>query len=172
MRPHTAIPEVQRLVRDGQIREGGVTDDVRRVVAWWTRKRERGEAVGPGLLVSALREPGRITDSENEPAADAAADTLAVPEAGARAQELWSRVLERLEADVGDAAARDWLRPLVPVALVARAGGAKQSAELTLWVPNATFATFLSGKARIAQALRTEANRCGVASVVFATDGG
>jgi hypothetical protein len=171
VKPHTAIPEVQRLVRDGELGEGGASADVRRVLGWWNRKRERGESVGPGLLVSALREPGRVEVVDDEPAQVAPSpEAPPIPEAGAKAKALWGRVLARLESDVGDAAARDWLRPIVPVALVARAGAAKQS-ELTLWVPNATFATFLSGKARIAQALRAEAARCGVAAVHFATDG-
>lgn len=172
VKPHTAIPEVQRLVRDGELGEVGASAEVRRVLAWWSRKRERGESVGPGLLVSALREPGRVADAEAEPAQapTQAVEEAAVPEAGGKAKAVWGRVLARLESDVGDAAARDWLRPIVPISLVARAGAAKQ-AELTLWVPNATFATFLSGKARIAQALRAEASRCGVATVHFATDG-
>jgi hypothetical protein len=85
---------------------------------------------------------------------------------------VWAKVLSRLEAQVGDTAARDWLRPLVPVGLQNRRGGGRTTGgELTLWVPNATFAAFLSGKAKIAQALRSEAAREGIATVAFAQNG-
>jgi hypothetical protein len=172
IRPHTAIPEAHRLVREGEVTPAGLSDGVRAVVDWWARKRQRGENVGPGLLVSALRDPSRVHEHGSTPDDDPdEPDEDAAPAASEDARAVWSRLLARLEAEVGDAASRDWLRPLVPVALLERRGGGRTaSQELTLWVPNATFATFLSGKTKIAQALRAEAARQGVAAVAFATN--
>jgi hypothetical protein len=172
VRAHTAIPEVSRLVSEGEVDEAGPSDDVRRAVAWWTEKRGRGETVGPGLLVSALREPGRV---EHEAGAEVARPPVVEdgePAANGEASALWARMLGGLEAEVGATAARDWLRPLVPISLGAVSQGAARRRELTLWVPNATFATFLSGKARVAQALRAEAGRHGVDAVAFRTADG
>lgn len=179
---HTAVPETLRLVEAGRLTPRGPSDDVRRAIDWWAAKRRRGEPVGPGLLVSALREPARAlraaADAEAPRDGDEGrgAEREAAPEASPEASALWATMLERLETELGEPASRDWLRPIVPVALAGRpaiAGPRAGSArcEMTLWVPNATFASFLSGKTRIAQALRAEASRCGVARIAFASDG-
>lgn len=172
IRSHTAIPEAERLVREGAITPTGVDEDVRGAIEWWTSKRARGESVGPGLLVSALRDRSRVDvpASRRDEAPDVEESDAPAPATGA-ASAAWVRMLERLEEELGPAATRDWLRPLVPVSLVARKGGGRTGqSELTLWVPNATFATFLSGKTKIAQSLRSEAARNGIGAVAFATN--
>lgn len=173
VRSHTAIPEVQRLVEDGAINADGLSSSIRDAVRWWKDKRQRGQNVGPGLLVTALREPERFEGSEPEPAVDVSeAGDDNVPRAAETAAPVWRKVVAQLTRDLGAAAGRDWLDPAVPVALAPRSGGsARSQLELTLWVPNTTFVSFLSGKARIAQALRAEAARHGIGSVRFATNG-
>lgn len=174
IRPHTAIPEAHRLVGSGDVTPGGLSEDVRRAIGWWTEKKRRGENVGPGLLVSALRDPARFAEEhvdatavvESEPAGDAEA-----PPASGEATAVWSKLLARLESVLGEAAARDWLRPLVPVAVHDRRAASRNGrVELTLWVPNDTFAAFLSGRTKVGQTLRSEAARQGIGNVAFATN--
>ncbi len=77
----------------------------------------------------------------------------------------------RLESVLGEAAARDWLRPLVPVAVHDKRTSSRSGRmELTLWVPNNTFAAFLSGRTKVGQTLRSEAARQGIGNVAFATN--
>jgi hypothetical protein len=172
IRLHTAVPEAVRLVDSGAITPSGLDPRVGEVVAWWARKRQRGESVGPGLLVSALRDPS-IVRGEAAPAPVETSEPAArvedaeVPDPSPEAAARWGPVFDALRERLGVAATRDWLRPVVPVAVAAKAGGKR---ELTLWVPNATFVAFLSGETEIARALRAEASRAGVERVAFATN--
>lgn len=175
---HTAMPETQRLVEEAMVSPAGLDDDIARAIEWWKRKRKRGEGVGPGLLVLALREPERAleddegVDEERAEESDGDGEPER-PEAPAAAAAVWDSIVDAVEEQAGAAAARDWLRPLVPVGYVAgeSSRGAATRGALTLWVPNGTFTSFLSGKARIAQALRAEATRHGIATISFAEDG-
>lgn len=182
IRPHTGIPESLRLVQSGAITPDGPSVEVQRAIAWWRDKKSRGQAVGPGLLVSALREPERVSadfagstlDFDLTPDGESSAGD-APPKPAADAAGVWSRLIAKLEATLGARAVQDWLRPLVPVSLVATAGFdspgmARPRMELTLWVPNATFSTFLSGQTSVAAALKSEAARLGIAGIAFAVD--
>ncbi|MBK6427582.1 MAG: hypothetical protein IPF82_15685 [Blastocatellia bacterium] len=182
IRPHTGIPEALRLVQSGAITPDGPSAEVQRAIAWWREKKSRGQSVGPGLLVSALREPDRVSadfsgstfdfSSAPEPDTTEGDDP---PRPAADATGIWSRILAKLESSLGARAVHDWLRPLVPVSLAATAGFdapgiARPRMELTLWVPNATFSTFLSGQTPVALALRAEAARSGIGGIAFAVD--
>ncbi len=182
IRPHTGIPEALRLVQSGAITPDGPSAEVQRAIAWWREKKSRGQSVGPGLLVSALREPDRVSadfsgatfDFSSEPEPDTT-DGDDPPRPAADAAGIWSRILAKLESSLGARAVHDWLRPLVPVSLAATAGFdapgiARPRMELTLWVPNATFSTFLSGQTPVAVALRAEAARSGIGGIAFAVD--
>ena len=174
VKAHTALPETSRLVESGAIGPEGPSADVRDTVGWWRQKRERGESVGPGLLVSALRDPGRMVAPADDasPGESHVDDEVDQPEPSPEASTVWERLVTAVEQQVGAAATRDWLRPLVPVGLAPARSAAGQRArrELTLWAPNGTFTAFLSGKARVAAALRAEASRIGLARVTFAED--
>jgi hypothetical protein len=193
IRAHTAIPETLRLIEAGALTPNGLASEAREVIDWWTRKRQRGEQVGPGLLVAALRDPMRARDAtddtvERSDSRPAALDTGArqPPEPSAQAVAVWGALRDSLEAKLGSVAARDWLDPVVAIGLSIRPADAKQGSsasgrpvhktaaggELTLWVPNATFSSYLSGSTGIGQALRSEAARLGVDRIAFATDGG
>lgn len=182
IRPHTGIPEALRLVQTGGLTPQGPSVEVQRAISWWREKKSRGQAVGPGLLVSALREPDRVSADFSgatfEPLAPPdldASEADAPPRPSADAAGVWARILERMAATLGTRAVQDWLRPLVPVSLVASAGFnapgvARPRMELTLWVPNATFSTFLSGTTPVASALKAEAARLGIGGIAFAVD--
>jgi hypothetical protein len=187
IKPHTAIPEAVRLVEADLLTSSGLSADARNAIDWWTRKRQRGEQVGPGLLVAALRDPSRI-DAEDAPAASKAdARPTAAPERpqhSAAALDVWTALRSALEARFGQVAARDWLDPVVAVNLAGRPADIKTAVdhsgrprrapargdELTLWVPNTTFASYLSSATPLGEALRTEAARFGVTEITFATD--
>ncbi|MCC6745188.1 MAG: hypothetical protein IT175_15100 [Acidobacteria bacterium] len=182
IRAHTGIPEALRLVQSGSLTPDGPSVDVQRAIAWWRDKKSRGQAVGPGLLVSALREPERVnadfsgaTFDFGNSAVPGAPDGDLPPKPSADAEGVWTRLLLKLESSLGARAVQDWLRPLVPVSLAATsgfegAGVGRARMELTLWVPNATFSTFLSGPTPVAAALKSEAARLGIGGIAFAVD--
>jgi hypothetical protein len=175
IRPHTAIPEAVRLVETGGLTEAGLATPNRRAIEWWQRKRDDGEKVGPGLLVAALRDPELATDADLEPA-ERPQDVVPVdapsPHASDDAAAAWMPIREAIRARFDIASIRDWLDPIVPVALLVRAtddsGGA--TGELTLWVPNTTFREYLCGNSAVAQALRNEAAARSIAKLAFAVD--
>lgn len=171
IKAHTALPETLRLVDDGAITPSGAGEPARRAVEWWVRKRQRGERVGPGLLVAALRDPDLADGDAVETTDGWTSEEPQRPASDAAAESLWMHLRRSLEARFGAAAARDWLDPVVPVGLgpAARARGGR---ELLLWAPNATFAGYLSGKTPMGDALRAEAARLGIGGVSVATDAG
>jgi hypothetical protein len=171
VKAHTALPEIERmLVVDGGS-AAGVAASVQRAVSWWRAKRSRGESVGPGLLVSALRTQVNTRDAEASSEVDEEERVDTPPTASSDASQMWDRILAALESQFGATASRDWLHPLVPVAYSSKRGNsASGRGELTLWVPNTTFADFLSSRAPLAAALRSEASRCGVERIAFAAD--
>ncbi|HQR36934.1 MAG TPA: hypothetical protein PLF26_00920, partial [Blastocatellia bacterium] len=170
IKQHTAIPETVRLVNETQLTPGGVSPAIRNAIDWWARKRRRGEGVGPGLLVSALRDPERATDNAGDlhvPNPDQAAlferrEPGGKPAADAEAAALWQQIVPAVEASHEPAGVRDWLGPVVPVALA--------GSELTIWVPNATFSAFLGGSSTLAETLRTTARTAGISRIAFAVD--
>jgi hypothetical protein len=173
---HTALPETLRLVEAGELTNIGLGDEPRRIIEWWVQKRQRGERVGPGLLVTALREPERVAADAIASLVDWTPDEPAIrPDQSPEAEPIWRSLRSALENRFGSAAARDWLDPVVPVGLSGVTGETRgRSAgrrELLLWAPNVTFVGYLSGKTPMADALRLEAARLGVANVCVATEG-
>jgi hypothetical protein len=185
IRPHTAIPETARLVAAEGLDANGLTARTRRSIDWWTRKRESGERVGPGLLVAALRDPdlaaadasARDAGPAEPERTRAAADEA--PTASDVARGAWEPIREAMRVRFGAAAVRDWLDPVVPVALAPLASssdteggeaGRPSGGELTLWVPNSTFRRYLGGDGAFARALKQEAASRSVGRLTIALD--
>jgi hypothetical protein len=177
IRPHTAIPEAIRLVETGGLSEHGLAESNRRAIDWWTHKRDGGERVGPGLLVAALRDPQLAKFDDPEEMAVPLGEPVEVadvPCAPEDATAAWGPIREAMLARFGSTAVRDWIDPIVPLAVHrnSRPSGevTESISELTLWVPNATFRAFLIGDGQMAQALRTEAAKRTIAKLTIAVD--
>jgi hypothetical protein len=159
IRPHTAAPEVRRLVEQGAVTPHGVDEAILRVFEWWAGKRQRGEQIGPGLLVTALRDPACTTTTVLEDPVDCRvpAGPDEPPRPSPHASQLWQELFAVLAGAVTPMAVRDWLEPLVPVDVVVG-----PTPCLELWAPSHVFESYLTGDNELAVTLRREAGRLGV----------